>query len=859
MNRKIALTVLALVLAFSPAFAEDQAPVDTTDIAVQEELTGSWWYGRTIDSFSFEGLQNVQTRTLTSLLRPYVGQVFTEELENEIINLLYAQTWLEYVEGFDMQLDPVTGAMNVTISLHEIAMIDDIVFNGNDEISDRVLLSEQGLQEGDFFSPGLLRANASMLQTYYQGRGFADALVNAHSEIDEADNTVRIVYTISEGLQYKVRSINFIGISAMSEKDLKREMSSKERSFFRSGNFVASKMDQDMQTLLAFYNDNGYIDAVVQGYTVEDVTEPDDKYHMVAIDITISEGSQWLLGSITFEGNTVFSDEDIQKVIYMKSGVVHDQSEVLAQIQAVASLYYNDGYIQTAINPVITRDEENHLVNYNLVITESEQSVIERIVITGLTKTKPYVIERELELHVGDVFSQAALQASGQNILNTGIVTDISTGLYQGETENGVILEIAVEEGNQMQLQFGATFGGTVDGFPVSGFLQWSDTNIFGTGRDFAITTNLSPDTQAVSLSLSDSWVGNKRWSNGISFSIERSSYDNVLQRGTGSPYYDGRDKNNVTYPLGLNSNADWRGKNMVTSASIDPMSYDFYTFSIGYSTGYTFNFRPGNLTLSGGLSIGLSHAIYDDSYDPYEWLIKKYHDKWQFSNKLSMSITWDGRDLVTNTTRGYLLSASYTYAGGFLGGLSNYNRLGFSAAGYVPLFTYTNDENKSSSLVLSGTTSLSLMLPQFWNNTYDHGWDVYSPFDGATRYEMLYLDGMNTGRGFSVQLYKSLLWHNQIELSYPIVRNILNFEVFISADGAIDDLEELNSFGDLNWYFGTGFGIKLRIPGFPLGLYWVKNAVYNVPDLGYEDQFHIIDNSILGGSIVLAITTSIY
>ena len=854
MNRKIALTVLALVLAFSPAFAEDQAPVDTTDIAVQEELTGSWWYGRTIDSFSFEGLQNVQTRTLTSLLRPYVGQVFTEELENEIINLLYAQTWLEYVEGFDMQLDPVTGAMNVTISLHEIAMIDDIVFNGNDEISDRVLLSEQGLQEGDFFSPGLLRANASMLQTYYQGRGFADALVNAHSEIDEADNTVRIVYTISEGLQYKVRSINFIGISAMSEKDLKREMSSKERSFFRSGNFVASKMDQDMQTLLAFYNDNGYIDAVVQGYTVEDVTEPDDKYHMVAIDITISEGSQWLLGSITFEGNTVFSDEDIQKVIYMKSGVVHDQSEVLAQIQAVASLYYNDGYIQTAINPVITRDEESHLVNYNLVITESEQSVIERIVITGLTKTKPYVIERELELHVGDVFSQAALQASGQNILNTGIVTDISTGLYQGETENGVILEIAVEEGNQMQLQFGATFGGTVDGFPVSGFLQWSDTNIFGTGRDFAITTNLSPDTQAVSLSLSDSWVGNKRWSNGISFSIERSSYDNVLQRGTESAYYDGRDKYNVTYPLGFESNAAWRDAGMLTSASVDLMSYDFYTFSIGYSTGYTFNFRPGNLTLSAGLSIGLSHAIYDDSYDPYEALIMKYHDKWQFSNKLSMSITWDGRDLVTNTTRGYLLSASYTYAGGFLGGLSNYNRLGFSAAGYVPLFTYTNDENKSSSLVLSGTTSLSLMLPQFWNNTYDHGWDVYSPFDGATRYEMLYLDGMNTGRGFSVQLYKSLLWHNQIELSYPIVRNILNFEVFISADGAIEDLEELNSFGDLNWYFGTGFGIKLRIPGFPLGLYWVKNATWDK-----YDDFQLIDNSILGGSIVLAITTSIY
>ena len=854
MSRKIALTVLALLLAFSPVYAEDQAIVDTTDTAVQEELTGSWWYGRTIDSFSFAGLQNVQSRILTSLLRPYVGQVLTEDLENEIINLLYAQPWLEYVDGMDMQLDPVTGAMNVEISVHEIAMIDSIVFNGNDELSDRVLLSEQGLQEGDFFSPGLLRANASMLQTYYNSRGFADALVNAHSEIDEDDNTVTIVYTVSEGVQYKIRSINFIGISAMREKDLKREMSSKERSFFRSGNFVASTMDQDMQVLLAYYNDNGYIDAVIEGYEIHDVTEADDKYHMVAVDITISEGSQWLLGTISFEGNTVFSDEEIQNVLYMKSGVVHNQSEVLTQIQAVASLYYNSGYIQTAIDPVITRDEENHLINYNLVIRESEQSVIERIVITGLTKTKPYVIERELELKVGDVFSQAALQASGQNILNTGIVTDISTGLYQGETENGVILEIAVEEGNQMQLQFGATFGGTVDGFPVSGFLQWSDTNIFGTGRDFAISTNLSPDTQSVSLSLSDGWVGNKRWSNGISLSVERSSYDNVLQRGTDSPYYDGRDKFNQTYPLGFDSNADWRANGMLTSRAVDLMSYDFYTFSIGYSTGYTFNFRPGDLTLSAGLSIGLSHAFYDDSYDPYEALIMKYHDKWQFSNRLSLSITWDGRDLITDTTKGYLLSASYTYAGGFLGGLSNYNRLSFSAAGYVPLFTYTNDENKSSSLVLSGTTSLSLMLPQFWNNTYDHGWDVYSPFDGATRYEMLYLDGMNTGRGFSVQLYKSLLWHNQIELSYPIVRNILNFEVFISADGAIEDLEELNRFSDLNWYFATGFGIKLRIPGFPLGLYWVKNATWDK-----TDNFQLIDNSILGGSIVLAITTSIY
>lgn len=851
MSRKIVLILLAVLCAFTPLWADD-----TTQTAADSELTGTWWYDRTIDGFSYVGLQHVEARTLNNLLRPYIGQTFTPELESEISNLLYAQPWLEYVAGFNMVLNPATGGITIEISLHELTLVTEVAFAGNNEINARTLTDEQGIQTGDYFSPGLLRANSAMVQQYYYSRGFAEATVSAYSEINDENNTVRIVYEINEGPQYKIESINFTGNAAFSAKELKKEMTSKERSFFRSGNFVASTMDQDMQVLLSYYNDNGYIDCVIDGYTLEDVTQPDDKYHMVAVNITVNEGSQWLLGSISFEGNSVFSDEDIQNEIYLRPGVVHNQSDVVAQIQAIASLYYDEGYIQTMINPVITRDEANHTINYNLQITESGQSVIERIVITGLTKTKPYVIERELELQVGDVFSQAALQASGLNILNTGLVTDISTGLYQGETENGVILEIAVEEGNQMQLQFGATFGGTVDGFPVSGFLQWSDTNIFGTGRDFSIGTTLSPDTQSITMSLSDDWVGNKRWSNGLSFSFERSVRDNALQRGTGSDYYDGRDRNNETYPLGFTSNAAWQAADKRSSASIDHMSYDFYSFSLGYSTGYTFNFRPGDLSISAGLSIGLSHAVYDDMYDPYELLIKKYHDRWQFSNKLSLSIAWDGRDLVTDTTRGYLLSASYTYAGGFLGGLSNYNRISLSAAGYVPLFTYVNEEGRSSSLVFSATTSFSIMLPQFWNNndTNGSGWGWYTPQQGATRYEMLYLDGMNTGRGFGTVLDQGMIWHNQLELSYPLVRNVLNVEGYLSADGIYDYLDEMNGFGDLRWYFSGGFGIKLRIPGFPLGLYWAKTANYD-----NVDGFRFNDGAFLGGEIVLAITTSIY
>ena len=100
-------------------------------------------------------------------------------------------------------------------------------------------------------------------------------------------------------------------------------------------------------------------------------------------------------------------------------------------------------------------------------------------------------------------------------------------------------------------------------------------------------------------------------------------------------------------------------------------------------------------------------------------------------------------------------------------------------------------------------------------------------------------------------------LWHNQVELSYPLVRNVLNIEGFVSADGTTlegGEISDLHGISDLQWYFAGGFGIKLRIPGFPLGLYWVKNATLNE-----ANGFDFVDGSIFGGSIVLAITTSIY
>ena len=833
--KKLALAMIFLLLALLTLSAED------------------WWVGQPMTAFRYNGLQNVTQKTVDNLLSRYVGQPFSDSLFDEINATLYSQSWLSYVYADALNED---GQLVIMFNFFENPMISSITYEGRDRIKERLLRQNQEYEKKGYFTPGRLKANAQALQDYYVSEGYMDAVVTADYTENFDNNTVHITYHISEGKQYRVREIIYEGNDSLTAKELGKVMTQKRKTLFNAGKYVKANLDTDSSSIETLYASKGFPDAKVTNIDVTPTGEEDEKVIYVNVTITIEEGERWTIGSISFTGNQIFSDKDLKDLVKIEKGDPYNVADIMSLQMSLASLYYDNGYIRSNVNFNEVRDTENHIIDFVIEIREGPQSIVEEVVITGLTRTKSRVLEREMKLHAGDIFSRDKLIKSQQNLMNTGLLSSVKADLLYGETPDGVIVEITVEEGNHMELQFGATFGGTVDGFPIAGFVQWTDKNLRGTARNLSVSSTISPTTQSVSISLSDGWVGNKRWSNGISFSFQHSYRDDTLQRGWGSGYYDGRDEDYETFPLGYTNAAEWYSSDYpVYPSDAFLMTYHYWKFGIGYNTGYTFQFNPGNLTLSAGISFSINRAFYDDNkFDPYEKLIKKYHDAWQWSNKLTLGITWDGRDLVQNTTKGYLLSLTYTYAGGFLGGLSNYNKVTASAAGYVSLTHDDDEDGRPKNLVLTIQTSASFMFDQFWNN--DDGWDWYVAKAGATKYEMLYIDGMNIGRGFDTIYDKSFLWNNEIDLTYPVIYQVLALEGFVSATGVVSYLDELDDWNNLDWYFAIGGGIKMLIPGFPLGLYLVKNATWTY-DQGFEwDDGYLFGNQL---KLVLAITTSLY
>lgn len=843
MVKKIVLffVLFAFFVSF-PVFADD----------------GEWFLDKPIAEFKLDGFIHASKNDTNVLLRPFIGKPFTYELFEEMQGVLYATNQFAYLTAdVDTNKD---GNLIISFQFEEFPIVSKIEYNGIDHIRKQDYADVLGYKEGEFVSIAKIESSVPIIEAMMRSKGFNEGDVEVSYRLSEEKNVYIVTYDVVEGHIYKVASIVFTGNESFPESTLSKKLESKTTAFLRPGTYSDQNVQKDIMSLTEYYNANGFIDAIISTPVME-VVEDKGVDRSIILNYVIDEGQKWFFGGVSVSGNTVFSDEEIYNQFTLNGGDVLDLNSFRNSVNAIGDLYYNNGYIFNQVKMNEHRDDTDHTVFYALSIEEGKQAVIEDITISGLVNTKPYVVTREMTIKKGDLFSKEKLIKSTQNILNSGLFDTVNFDIQYGQSPDSVVVDFKVAEARVLELNFGATFGGNVGGFPISAFLSLRNKNVGGSGKDISVSTNLSTDAQSLTVSLGDSFVGDIRWSNKFSLSFERTVKKDVLQKG--EEFSTGR---NNAYPLGYTSYGQykWYRDKGKTMEGVPFMQYDYYRIALGYDTGYTWIYDAGRMNLGGGVSIGINRAVYDDQYTPFEKLVYQYHQAWQFSNKLSVSLAWDGRDLIYNTTKGYMLSQSLTYAGGFLFGLSNYIKSVTSASGYLTLFTIDRGEDTAPfNGVANLQSKLSMMLPQYWNcsdDTSNPGWGWHDPKYGATRYEMLSIDGMITARGFDASYDYSFMWDNIFEFGVPIVANVINAEVFTSITGVIDSMDDLKGLNSLIWDGAIGLGVKLKISGFPLGLYLVKNYTIVGGEFSWLPGtiFKRDGDDASGLKLVLAISTSL-
>ena len=770
------------------------------------QVPEDWYQNKPVRNITFEGLKNVARTELDGLFASYLGQNFNDELYWDILQKMYALEYFDEISPIALPGDSARNTVTLQFTVKEKPVLRNIQFIGIDKFHASELLEKVALKEGDIYNELKARLDERSVRDFYLEKGYTAVKVSSEAVLNK-DNTITLKFTIAEGRQTVVSAIQFEGNRVMAAKTLQNVMDLKEVKLLNTGTFREALLESDKAKIRKYYTERGYIDAVVETVIREVDTESNPAKNRIKLTFVIKEGEQYTYGGTEITGNSIFKTEDLLSKVRLQEGDVMNQNRFDEGFQAIADVYFENGYTSNYINRQEKRDNERKRISYIITIVESDRSHVEHIILKGNEKTRDEVILREISLEQGDIFSKTKLLDSIRNLYNLRYFSAVAPDLVQGSEQNLVDVVVALEEQSTASIQFGVTFSGvsSSDSFPLSIFLQWEDKNFRGWGQTFSSSLTLSPDTQSLSLGFSENWFLGTPLTMSFSLSLSHESlyaYQDIIP-----PNFDYDDD---PVPDPYDSLEEYED-----ASSIDDsyrMKYDRWEYTLGVNTGYRWFPSFAMVTLRGGVNFGMAQNYYDDVlYRPAESDIRDEHGDWFWNNSVWTRLSLDHRDINYDPSNGWFASQNVALYGLLPDLETNYYiRSDTKVEGYKTLFSIPLAETWDLKLVLAAYSDLSFQIPI--------GQDTVSSS------KQLYVDGMFIGRGWS-ELYSdytkrgSLMLNHWVELRLPLAAGMLATDFYFDAVAIKDNLSDLTSVTLNDYYFSFGPSLRFSIPQFPLRL----------------------------------------
>lgn len=285
------------------------------------------------------------------------------------------------------EVDGSPGQVDVVIQVEEgqRVAISQIQFEGNSSFSDGDLKKAMGSREEGFlwFRSGEYRQDqldedlANRVPQFYQANGFIDMrVIHDTLVVDPQTGKGRLVVTVEEGEQYRVRDFRVSGNRRFSAEQIEQFYSDEEGGILRSLGIGRSSVggprifdrpafEQSSQQVAELYRNQGYLFAQVRPLLDRDRDE--DGNPVVDLRFDVREGQPFYVGNIEIRGNTFTHDRVIREQIALIPGALYSEGDLLRSYQSIEGL----GYFESPMPiPDIVPDEDSGLVNITFEVEE---------------------------------------------------------------------------------------------------------------------------------------------------------------------------------------------------------------------------------------------------------------------------------------------------------------------------------------------------------------------------------------------------------------------------------------------------------------------------------------------------------
>ena len=367
----------------------------------------------TISKIIVNGNQRVEDETVLSYLQFVRGDQYSASKVDSSLKSLFAT-------GLFSDVNISRKGNIVTVRLVENPIINKVAFEGNSEVDDATLVAEIQLKPRSVYTRARVRSDTRRVLNVYQRQGLFAA--NVEPKIIRIDhNRVNLVFEVNEGSKTTVKNINFIGNRAFSDGQLQDIVTTSETglfSFMSSSNiYDPDRLNLDRELLRQHYIKNGYADARVVS-AVADLA-PDGQNFFITF--TIDEGELYRFGNIDLETSLAsLNPELLRQEITTFPDEIYNASKIDKTTESITLKTAEEGFAFAQVRPIVHRDPLARTIDINYVVEQGPRVYIERIDITGNTRTRDYVIRREFRLAEGDAYNRLLVKRAKDRLKGLG-------------------------------------------------------------------------------------------------------------------------------------------------------------------------------------------------------------------------------------------------------------------------------------------------------------------------------------------------------------------------------------------------------------------------------------------------------
>jgi outer membrane protein insertion porin family len=609
-------------------------------------LVSSAALAQTVDSIQVEGNRRVEVATIRSYFKPGPGGRLDQGHIDDGLKALIETGLFQ-----DVKINQAGGRVVVTVV--ENPVIGRVAFEGNKKVKDEQLTSEIQSKPRGTLSRPVVQSDAQRIADIYRHAGRYDVTV-VPEIIEQPNNRVDLIFTISEGAKTGINSIEFVGNTTYSAYRLKDVIKTHESNLlsFLGGSDVydPDRIEADRDLIRRYYLKHGFADVQV----VAALTEYDPQRKGFLVTFKIEEGTQYRVASVNYQSSISSLDGNVlARFSRVSVGSLYNAEALEKSVEEMQIEASRRGFAFAIVRPRGDRNFESHTVSIVFAIDEGPRTYIERINIRNNTRTRDYVIRREFDISEGDAYNRALVDRAERRLKNLDFFKSVKIATEPGSSSDRVILNVELEEKSTGDFSVSGGYS-TTDG-PLAE-VSVSERNLLGRGLYGKASVTYGQYARGLSLSFVEPYLLDYRVALGLDAYYREQLPNAYISYGTRTvgfsprlgltlredlslqlryslyeqqislPFYLDNCNNSQTNGMAFNPSPAWVNANGVAAATaggaVDTSGLGLWCYSDGEASLPVRKELANGATVTSSLGYSLNYNTLDNNKNPTDGLI---------------------------------------------------------------------------------------------------------------------------------------------------------------------------------------------------------------------------------------------